>query len=146
MRPRTSGNIGDDKGETFKLTANGAHLANPECPQWNDRSSHPFCAVQSPIREKTICRNIGGASANAKRLSRGFLPHFPNESVVIKMEQGRSRHHAGEHALDRFDAYTRLEITERAVGENQSDVKTNERHRRCGITHTFASGPIGGSV
>src|SRR5207244_6102984 len=127
VRPRTGGNIGDDKGETVKLTPNGAYLSNPECPQRNDESSHPFRAVQGPTREKIIRRNIGRASADAKRLSSGFLAHFPNESVVIKMEQGRSGHHSGEHALDRFDAYTGLEITERAVGENQSDVKTNER-------------------
>ena len=43
------------------------------------------------------------------------------------MEQGRSRHHAGEDALDCVDAYIRLEITERAVGENQPNVKTNQR-------------------
>src|SRR5205814_8427446 len=105
MRPRTSGNIGDNKGEAFKLTANGPHLPNPEGSQWNDKSSHPFRAMQGPTREKTTCRDIGCATADAERLSSGLLAYFPDESVVIKMEQGRSRHHAGEDALDCVDAY-----------------------------------------
>src|SRR5205807_2126307 len=69
MRPRTNRKIGDDRGETFELTPRDAHLPEPECPQGNDKNSHPFRAVQGPTREKTICRNVGCAAADAERLS-----------------------------------------------------------------------------
>src|SRR5437867_2895535 len=127
MRPRTNRKIGDDLGETFKLAPRGAHLPKPECPKGNDKNSNPFHAVQGPTREKTIRRNIGCAATDAERLSSGFLAYFPNESIVIKMEQHRSGHHTGEHAFDCIDADIRFEITQRPVGEDQADVKTDQR-------------------
>src|SRR4029077_714461 len=73
MRSRTNRKIGDDRGETFELTLRDAHLPEPEYPQGNDKNSHPFRAVQGPIWEKAICRNVGCAAADAERLSSGFL-------------------------------------------------------------------------
>src|SRR5262249_39583241 len=61
------------------------------------------------------------------RLASGFLAHLPDESVVIKMEQRRCSHHTGENAFDGLDADTRFEIAERSVGEDQPNIKTNQR-------------------
>src|SRR6266576_5892057 len=108
----------------FKFTMRETHLSKPECAKRNDKNGHPFRAVQCPARKKTIRRNIGCAAADAKRLSSRFLAHFPNESVVIKMEQRRSRHHSGEHPFDYVDVDSRVEVTQRPVGDDQADVQT----------------------
>src|SRR6266487_5887325 len=106
----------------FKFTLRQAHLPKPECGKRNDKNSHPLRAMQSPAREKTAPRNICRAAADAKRLSSRFLAHFPNESVVIKMEQRRRGHYTSEDAFDYVDADTRLEVTQRPVGEDQAHV------------------------
>src|SRR6266496_201907 len=111
----------------FKFTLRQAHLPKPECGKRNDKNSHPLRAMQSPAREKTAPRNICRAAADAKRLSSRFLAHFPNESVVIKMEQRRSRHHTGEYSFDYVDVDIRLEVTQRSVGKDQPHVQTDQR-------------------
>src|SRR6202043_4283460 len=69
----------------------------------------------------------GCASAGkSKMLARCPLAHFPDEAVVIKMEQSRSRHQTGKKTFDDVDLRI-LEITERAVGKNQTNIETGER-------------------
>src|SRR4030095_3165704 len=109
MRPRAGWKIGHDHGDAIKFAPDRVRLPKPERSQWNDKNTNPFCAVQRPAWEKPFRRNIGCATADAERLPSRFLAHFPNESVVIKMEQRRSGHHTGEHVLDLLAANTRLE-------------------------------------
>src|SRR5207302_9435709 len=127
MLPRTNRKIGDDLAQTFKFTPRGAYLPKPEGSKGNDKNSHPFRAVQGPARQKTTRPDIGGAAADAERLPSGFLPDFPNEPVVIKMQQRGSGNHTGKDAFDDVDPDTRLEIAQRPVGEDQAHVKTDER-------------------
>src|SRR5207245_10731388 len=103
------------------------HLAKPKCAKRNDKNSDPFRAMQGPAGQKTARRNICCPAADAERLSSRFLAHFPDESVVIKMEQRRSGHYTSEDAFDYVDIDARLEITQRPVGEDQAHVKPHQR-------------------
>src|SRR5207248_2901657 len=110
-----------------ELIPRDVHLPVPECTKRNDKNSRPFGAVQGPTRKKPFRRDISGATTDAERLSSGFFPYFPNEPVVIKMQEGGSGHHPGKYAFDYVDPDARLEIAQRPVGENQAHVKTNQR-------------------
>ena len=43
------------------------------------------------------------------------------------MQERGGRDHAGEQTLDRFNAKMRIEISQRTVSEDQTDVETDER-------------------
>src|SRR6266446_5457484 len=43
------------------------------------------------------------------------------------MEEARCRHHPGEYTLDCLDVDTLFKNPERAIGEDKSDVDTNQR-------------------
>src|SRR5262249_39164521 len=89
MRPHTGWDISNDRGEALDLNLCGMHFREPKrCKRYN-KDAYPFRAVQRPTWQKSICGNISGATADAERLSRGFLANFPDEAVVIKMEQCR---------------------------------------------------------
>src|SRR5437762_7329572 len=103
MRPRTIRKISDDHGEALELIPRDVHLPVPECTKRNDKNSRPFRAVQGPTRKKPFRRDISGATTDAERLSSGFFPYFPNEPVVIKMQEGGSGHHPGKYAFDYVD-------------------------------------------
>src|SRR5437870_13713919 len=45
----------------------------------------------------------------------------------MKTKKTRCSHHAGEHALDRFDLKTGIEIGQRTIGKNQPNVETDQR-------------------
>src|SRR6266496_4298146 len=83
--------------------------------------------MQGPAWEKTAQRYIRCPASKPERLSRGALPHFPDKSVVIKMEQGGSGDYAGEDAFDDVYSEMRIEIRERAIGENQADIEPHQR-------------------
>src|SRR5207253_8111073 len=111
----------------FKFILREPHLPKPKCAKRNDKNSDPFRTMQGPAGQKTARRNICCPAADAERLSSRFLAHFPDESVVIKMEQRRSGHHTSEHAFDCVDADVRFEIAQGHVGEDQAHIKTNQR-------------------
>ena len=67
------------------------------------------------------------AASDPKRFARRFLPNFPNKAIIVKMEQARCGNNASEDTLDRLDFKTGVEITERAVGENKTDVQPHQR-------------------
>src|SRR5262245_26401178 len=100
MRACAGRKVGGNHGDTIKFAPNGVRLSKPERSQRNDKNTYPFRAVQGPAREKTTKRNICRPATDAERLPGGFLAHLPDESVVIKMEQRRRSHHAGEHGFD----------------------------------------------
>src|SRR3954468_16481509 len=59
------------------------------------------------------------------------------------MEEARSRDHAGENTLHRFDLEMRVKIRERAVGENQPDIEPDQRTAAPeNKTHEPADGPV----
>src|SRR5438132_14149028 len=87
MRSRTIRKISDYHGQAFELIPRDVHLPIPECSKRNDKNSRPFRAVQRPTRKKTARRNIGGAAADAERLSSGFIRYLLNEPGVIKIQE-----------------------------------------------------------
>src|SRR5439155_20871384 len=106
----------------FKFILREPHLAKPKWAKRNDKNSDAFRTMQGPAGQKTARRNICCPAADAERLSSTFLAHFPDESVVIKMEQRLSVHYTVEDAFDYVDIDARLEITQRPVGEDQAHV------------------------
>ena len=100
MRPGTGRKIGRDHRDPIKFASRRVRLSKPERSQRNDENAYPFRPVQRPARKKTPCRNIRCPAADPERLSGRLLAHFPDESVVIKMEQRRRRHYSGEDAFD----------------------------------------------
>src|SRR4029077_1170935 len=120
MRSCIGRKIGDDCAETFKLGPRAVHLPKPECSERNNKDSHPFGAVRGPAWKKTTRRNVDCAATDAKRLASGFLSYFPDESIIVKMKKRGCGHHASENALNGLDSDTRLEITQRPVGEDQA--------------------------
>src|SRR2546426_4119440 len=111
----------------FKLILREPHLPKPKCAKRNDKNSDPFRTMQGPAGQKTARRNICCPAADAERLSSRFLAHFPDESVVIKMEQRGSGHYTSEDAFDYGDIDARLKIPQRPVGKDQPHVKTHQR-------------------
>src|SRR5215470_1543084 len=83
--------------------------------------------MQGPTWEKTAQRHVGRPTGKPKRLTRGALSHFPDKSVVVKMEQRGRRNRAGEDAFNRVYSKMRIEITERAIGKYQPHIKPDER-------------------
>src|SRR5438067_9687853 len=72
---------------------------------------------------QNFCRSPG----QSQRLPGGTFAHLPNKTVVIEMEQGRSGDDAGEDAFDCVDLELGVKIGKRAVGKNQTEIKTNKR-------------------
>src|SRR2546423_9128552 len=67
------------------------------------------------------------ASVDAEHRSRLSFTDFPNESVVIKMEQSRCGDDANENMFDGLNGDTGRRQGDRAVGQNQADIYTDER-------------------
>src|SRR4029077_20288653 len=126
MRAHTGRKVSNNGAETLKLTLGRVYLREPKrCKRYN-KDSYPLCAVQRPTRQQGVCGNLSGAAADAERLSRGFLADFPNEAVVIKMEQCRSGHDPGENPFNDVDAHIRLGQTQPTVGEHQAYINAYE--------------------
>ena len=104
VRSPTGWKVGHNQSEPLELGPSSAHFAKPKCAKGDDKHSYPFYAVQCPTGQETISGNIGGVPGYAERLPGRFLAHFPNETVVIKMQQRRSSHDPREHAFDGVDA------------------------------------------
>src|SRR5438128_1464516 len=83
--------------------------------------------MYGPAREKTAQRHIGRPTGKPERLTGGAFANFPDKSVVIKMKQRGRRDYTSEDAFDRFYSEMGIEISKRAVGENQADVQSDER-------------------
>src|SRR6266700_407680 len=83
--------------------------------------------MYGPAREKTSQRHIGRPTGKPERLTGGAFANFPDKPVVIKMKQRGCGDYASEDAFDRFDPEMGIEISKRAVSENQADVQSDER-------------------
>src|SRR6266487_3445991 len=100
MSPGTGRKIGRNHRDAIEFAPGRVRLSKPERSQRNDENAYPFRSVQCPAWEKTFRRNIGRPATDTERLPGRFLAHLPDESIVIKMEQRRRRHHTGENGFD----------------------------------------------
>src|SRR6266550_4779395 len=83
--------------------------------------------MQHPAGNESSLRCCVRSSGEPERLAGGAFANFPDESVVIKMEQRRGSNHASQDALDRFYSEMGIEISKRSIGKNQTDVESDER-------------------
>src|SRR5256714_2106599 len=67
------------------------------------------------------------APVNAENGSRLSFTNFPKESVEIKMEKSRCGDDANENMFDGLNGDTGRRQGDRAVGQNQADIDTDER-------------------
>ena len=83
--------------------------------------------MQSPAGQKTTQRNICCTTGDTQRLPRRLLANFPNESVVVEMEECRCSHDAGKNIFNGVDADIRFGQTQPTVGEHQAYVHSHKR-------------------
>src|SRR6266566_2042303 len=83
--------------------------------------------MQHPAGNVSSLRCCVRSSGEPERLAGGAFANFPNESVVIKMEQCRGGNHASQDAFDRFYSEMLIEIGERPIGEDQAHVESDQR-------------------
>src|SRR6266704_6823531 len=99
--------------------------------------------MQEPSGQKFAAGHRCGSAGQTEMFARRAVAYFPDESVVIKMKKARCGHHTGEHTLDRLDFETGIEIRERTVGKNKSDVQPNQRAAPSkNKAHEAADGPV----
>src|ERR1041384_280951 len=125
--PRAGRKIGDNSGESIELRVGRMDLAEPERAKRNDKHPNPFHAVQQPARQRTARCHVGRAATDSERLASGFLAHLPDEAIIIKVQKSRGCDDTGEYAFQTVDPDVRFEITERAIGQYQADIETDER-------------------
>src|SRR6202035_2306647 len=83
----------------------------------------PAQAVPNPCRQEAWRRQGSGPRPfDPKHLASLGFADFPNESVVVKMQQRRGRHNANQSVPNRFRGNGRLREPNRAVSHNQSDI------------------------
>src|SRR5439155_26743844 len=117
MRSRTIRKISDDHDEAFELVPRDVHLPVPECSKRNDKNSRPFRRAR-PNSEETLSSRYQPCRHRFREIVEWIFPYFPNEPIVIKMQERGGGHDAGKHAFDSLDPDTRFEIAERPVGED----------------------------
>src|SRR6266487_2845904 len=83
--------------------------------------------MQQPAGNESSLRCYVRSSGEPERLAGGAFANFPDKSVVIKMEQRRGSNHASQDAFDRFYSEMGIEIGKRSIGENQTDVESDQR-------------------
>src|SRR5438270_14042465 len=83
--------------------------------------------MQKPGRKKAARRNINCAAGDSERFARRAFPHFPNKSVVIKVQQSRRGDDTHERTLKGVYSDKVAQVTKRAVSENETDIQTDER-------------------
>src|SRR5215510_1870746 len=127
MRFCADGYVRDEPSTPLYLRHVEMCLPKPERAQRDNEHQRPFQAVPCPARKHTAERYISSSTSEPERLARGTLANFPDKSVVVKMQQCGSGHHAGKDAFDRVDPEMRIDEGKRAVGENESDIKSNQR-------------------
>src|SRR3954468_3167623 len=115
MGPRAPRKVRADPGQTFELPLSALHLRKPQYPKGNHKNSDPFCAVQSPAGQKPTQGNICCTTRDTQRLPRRLLANFPNESVVVKMQQCRCSHDSGKNTFNGVDADIRFGQTQPTV-------------------------------
>src|SRR2546430_1822413 len=96
MLARANRQIGHDPTLPHVIGRSAMCLPEPECGQWDYENRHPFRSVKEPAWKKTACRYIDCAAGDSERFARRAFSHFPDKSVVIKMQQPRSGDDAHE--------------------------------------------------
>ena len=84
-------------------------LPEPQRSKRHHEHAHPFQPVPCPTGKHTAERYISGSTGKPERLTRRALPNFPDKSVIIKMQQRGSGHHAGENAFDGIHSEMRID-------------------------------------
>src|SRR5947207_730722 len=102
-------------------------LPKPERTEWNHEHTYPLQAVPLPAWQYSAERDVNGASGKPKRLTRRTLAKFPNKSVEVKMQQSGRGNNARENAFDRVHSDMRIDVRNRAVGQNEAHIKSDQR-------------------
>ena len=127
MSPHARRKIRNNRAQTFQFASATLYFGIPEYRERNHKNSDPFYAVQSPTWQKTTQRNICCTTGDTQRLPRRLLANFPNESVVVEMEECRCSHDAGKNIFNGVDADIRFGQTQPTVGEHQPYVHSHKR-------------------
>src|SRR5438093_3780219 len=119
--------IGDHPRHSLHIRDREVRLPKPERSERHHEYTHPFQPVPCPTRNHTAERYVGGSSGEPERLTSRTLANFPDKSVVIKMQERGSGDHTRQDAFNRVDSEMRINEGERAIGENEANVKANQR-------------------
>src|SRR5213592_4182035 len=68
----------------------------------------PTLGRARPSWKHTTQPHIGGPPSYSERLSGRAFSNFPDKPIVIKMQERRSSHHAGENAFNRIHTDMRI--------------------------------------
>src|SRR6266404_1174934 len=104
MLTRAGRKIRHHPGRAINFRLLAVQLAEPKRGKGNHERDRPFRTVQHPTGKETALRDVSRAAGDPKRLARRFFADFPNESVVIKMQQAGSGNDASKNTLYGFEA------------------------------------------
>src|ERR1700736_3308440 len=125
MSPLAARQIGHDPAFTFGFRDLVTNLADPHGAQRNDEHSHPLEAMKHPARKELVGRWGCGSSSKSQVFPGSAFAHFPDETIVIEMEQTGRGHQPVQRPLYGVDLNF-LQQCQRPVSQNKTDVEADE--------------------